>query len=65
MKPSSVSPSIVSFPSNSPAVERHYSVAEVAKLWSISAQSVIRLFENDRSLIMGSPETLHKRGYRI
>ncbi len=64
MEPS-IPSSTIPFPSNSPAIERHYSVAEAPKLWSISPQSVIRLFQNEPGVeIIGSPETVHKRGHR-
>lgn len=40
-------------------------VAEVAALMGLSRQSVTRMFERERGvLIVLRPETLHKRGYR-
>lgn len=45
--------------------ERHYSVSEIADLWSLSEKTVRRLFEGQAGVIQfGSQETLHKRGYR-
>jgi hypothetical protein len=40
-------------------------VADVAALTGMSKQTVIRLFEKERGvLILGRPESLHKRRYR-
>lgn len=42
-----------------------YTVAEVATLTGFLRQTVTRLFEREKGvLIMGRPETLHKRAYR-
>ena len=42
-----------------------YAVAEVAELTGFSRQTVIRMFENEKGvLILERPERLHKRGYR-
>jgi hypothetical protein len=42
-----------------------YSVAEVAELTGFSRQTVTRLFEKERGvLIIERPEKLHKRGHR-
>jgi AcrR family transcriptional regulator len=42
-----------------------YSVAEVAAMLGLSRQTVTRLFESERGvLILGCPERMHKRGYR-
>ena len=42
-----------------------HTVAEVAVLMGLSRQTVTRLFERERGiLIVPRPETLHKRGYR-
>jgi AraC-like DNA-binding protein len=50
---------------HSVALERHYSVSEVATLWEISEKTVRRLFdEEDGVLKWGSSETLHKRRYQ-
>ncbi len=47
------------------AREKHYSVAEVAKLWCLSEKTVRRMFEDEPGVIQwGGDETLHKRGYR-
>jgi hypothetical protein len=47
------------------ANEKHYSVAEIAKLWALSEKTVRRIFEREPGVIQWSrEETLHKRGYR-
>lgn len=49
---------------HSVALERHYTVPEVATLWGVSEKTVRRLFdEEDGVLRWGSDETLRKRGY--
>jgi hypothetical protein len=50
------------------ALERHYSVPEIAELWHVSEKTVRRLFENEGGVLRwGSPEEIsrlrHKRGY--
>jgi len=48
------------------ALERHYSVAEIATLWNISKDTVRALFRDDPSVLkLNSPEHRHKRGYCI
>ena len=50
---------------HSVALERHYSVPEIAELWSISEKSVRRLFAGEGGVLeWGTAETLRKRGYR-
>lgn len=47
------------------ALERHYSVPEIAELWAMSEKSVRRLFTGENGILeWGTPETLRKRGYR-
>jgi hypothetical protein len=47
------------------ANEKHYSVGEVATLWSLSVKTVRKMFESEPGVIQwGSEEALHKRGYR-
>lgn len=47
------------------ASEKHYSVAEISKLWALSEKTVRRIFEQEPGVISwGSEETRHKRGYR-
>lgn len=47
------------------ALERHYSVADVAKMWALSEKTVRRMFEDEDGVLnWGSPETRRKRGYR-
>ena len=49
---------------HSVALERHYSVPEVAELWGISEKTVRNLFEGEEGVLRwGRPETLRKRGY--
>jgi AraC-like DNA-binding protein len=42
-----------------------YTVAEVAALTGLSRQTVTRMFEREKGvLILARPESLHKRSYR-
>ena len=42
-----------------------YTVHEIAELTGLSRNTVIRLFENERGvIILARPEKMHKRGYR-
>lgn len=42
--------------------EKHFSVAQVAELWGLSADSIIRLFDGEEGVLrLGKPESLHKR----
>jgi AraC-like DNA-binding protein len=46
------------------ALERHYTVPEVATLWGISEKTVRRLFDTEDGVLRwGSQETVRKRGY--
>lgn len=46
------------------ASERHYSVTEIAKMWSLSERTVKRMFQDEPGVLKwGSEERLHKRGY--
>jgi hypothetical protein len=38
------------------ALERHYSVAEIAELWSVSACTVRRMFENEPGVLSWGKE---------
>jgi hypothetical protein len=53
--------------SNSPrsiALERHFTVSEVARRWGMSEKSVRRFFADEPGVLKwGSPETRMKRGY--
>ncbi len=50
---------------HSVAVERHYSVPEVATLWGISEKTVRRLFDGEDGVLRwGSGETARKRRYQ-
>lgn len=47
------------------AVEKHYTVLEIARLWGWSAKTVARVFEFETGvLVLDRAETRHKRGYR-
>lgn len=46
------------------AVERHYSVQELAVLWNLSEKTIRRLFENEPGVIeIGSAEERFRRAY--
>lgn len=48
-----------------PALEKHYSVLEVAKLWSLSENTVRRMFTGEPGVVeWGSEETRFKRAYK-
>ncbi len=48
------------------ALERHYSVPEVATLWALSERTIRRMFENEPGVLCwGSSERRFKRGYKI
>jgi len=45
-------------------IERHYAVAEIAKLWNLSPDKVRELFENEPGvLVLGERSPRHKRRY--
>jgi hypothetical protein len=47
-----------------PAMERHYSVGEIAKLWSLSEKTVRKMFDGEGGVLsFGSVETRKKRSY--
>jgi hypothetical protein len=46
------------------ALERHFSVSDVAILWGVSEKTVRRLFEGEEGVLRwGNSETIRKRGY--
>jgi transcriptional regulator GlxA family with amidase domain len=46
-------------------LERHYTVAEVAKMWALSEKTIRRMFEDEIGILQwGAPETRSKRGYQ-
>lgn len=50
--------------SHSVALERHFTVPEVARCWGMSEKSVRRFFANEPGVLKwGSVETRKKRGY--
>jgi transcriptional regulator GlxA family with amidase domain len=49
---------------HSVALERHYSVPEIAELWAMSEKSVRRLFAGEHGVLeWGTHETARRRGY--
>ena len=47
------------------AGEKHYSVAQVARLWDFSEKTIRRMFENEPGVLCwGKSESRFKRGYR-
>lgn len=47
------------------ALERHYSVGEIVKLWGLSAKTVRRIFADEPDVILwGHEEERFKRAYR-
>lgn len=48
-----------------PALEKHYSVIEVAKLWSLSENTIRRMFTGEPGVVeWGSEESRFKRAYK-
>lgn len=46
------------------ALERHYTVAEVAALWNLSDDTIRKIFRDQPGVLkIGSPERKFKRGY--
>lgn len=44
------------------AVEKHYNVQQVAKMWGYSEDTIRRLFRDEKGVLkIGSPETRFKR----
>jgi hypothetical protein len=44
--------------------EKHYSIAEVAKLWDLSEKTIRRMFEHEPGVLCwGKSETRFRRGY--
>jgi hypothetical protein len=51
-------------PAPSSFAEKHYAVAEIAALWSLSSDAVRKLFENEPGvLVLGGQGSPHKRRY--
>ena len=47
------------------STEKHYSVAELAKLWQLSERTIRRMFENEPGVLCwGTVETRFKRQYK-
>ena len=48
------------------AIERHYSLKEIAGLWGLSTDTIRRIFRNRPGVLkLNSPETRSKRGYLV
>lgn len=48
-----------------PALERHYTIEEIAELWSLSQKTVRHMFENEPGVLAwGSFGGVGKRAYR-
>jgi transcriptional antiterminator len=46
------------------ALERHYTVGEIAKMWGLSEKTVRRMFEDEDGVLQwGVSEQRHRRGY--
>jgi AraC-like DNA-binding protein len=46
------------------ALERHYSVEELAKIWGLSRRTIRRIFGDEPGVVRwGNAESRHKRGY--
>jgi len=46
------------------ALERHYTVGEIGKMWGLSEKTVRRMFEDEDGVLQwGVSERRHKRGY--
>jgi len=46
------------------AIERHYTVQEVAELWKMSPDTIRKIFRNVPGVLkIGTTERLRKRGY--
>jgi hypothetical protein len=51
--------------STNPALERHYSVAEIAKLWNFSTPTITRYFEDEPGVVkLENTPSRHLRSYR-
>jgi AraC-like DNA-binding protein len=47
-----------------PALERHYSVLELAQMWGLSEKTIRRIFNNEPGVVKwGHDEGRFKRGY--
>jgi hypothetical protein len=46
--------------------EQYYTVAEAARILKCSPDKATRIFESETGVVdLGSPETMHKRRYRV
>jgi hypothetical protein len=59
-----VSPSLPATSTAPSFAERHYAIAEIAELWSLSCDVVRKLFEREPGvLVLGGQNAPHKRRY--
>ncbi len=48
------------------AIEKHYTVSEVAELWKLSSDKIRQIFRDVPGVLkLSSPERCHKRGYLV
>ncbi len=48
------------------ALERHFTVAEVAELWQLSEDTIRKIFRDVPGVLkIGAPESRFKRGYLV
>jgi hypothetical protein len=48
------------------ALEKHYTVSEISKLWQLSDDTVRRIFRDMPGVVkLACPERLHRRGYCV
>lgn len=48
-----------------PALEKHYSISEIAELWALSEKTVRRMFENQPGVLAwGTDGAVGRRAYR-
>ena len=50
---------------NTNSFEQHYKPEQLAKLWSLSATTIRRMFEKEPGVfVVDRPEKMHKRAYK-
>jgi|SRR5579859_6843605 len=52
---SAASQAVIEMPSQAASLERHYSVSEIAEQWSLSEDTVRRLFEHEAGVLVIEP----------
>jgi transcriptional regulator GlxA family with amidase domain len=63
---SSVSQQVIEMPSHPAAMEQHFSVAQLAQRWSVSEDTIRRLFEHEAGVLVIEPprSRFSRRRYR-